>query len=68
MQLARKALACVGVGAFLSLVAFLGKSSFLVSAGPIASMAVAVISAVAFVQMAKLEAQFIFTDWVNHEK
>ncbi len=68
MQLARKGLAGAGVAAFLALVAFLGRGSLLLSAGPVISSAAAVICAVAFVQLQKLENQFIFTDWVNHEK
>ena len=68
VQLARKSLAGAGVAAFLALVAFLGRGSLLLSAGPVISSAAAVICAVAFVQLQKLENQFIFTDWVNHEK
>ena len=68
VQQARKGLAGAGVGAFLALVAFLGRGSLFMSAGPIASLAVAALSAVAFVQLQKVENQFIFTDWVNHEK
>ena len=68
VQQARKGLAGAGVAGFLALVAFLGKGSLLVSAGPIASLALAALSAVAYVQMQRLEDQFIFTDWVNHEK
>ncbi len=68
VQLARKGLAGAGVAAFLALVAFLGRGSLLLSAGPVASFALATLSAVAFVQLQRLENQFIFTDWVNHEK
>ena len=68
VQLARKALAGAAVGASLVVVAFLGRGSLLMSAGPIASLALAALSAVAFVQLQRLEKQFIFTDWVNHEK
>lgn len=68
VQLARKGLVGSGVAAFLALVAFLGRGSLLLSAGPITSLAAAAISAVAFVQLQRLENQFIFTDWVNHEK
>ena len=68
VQVTQKALAGVGIGAFLALVAFLGRGSLLLTAGPITSVAVAAACAAAFVQLRKLEAQFIFTDWVNHEK
>ena len=56
------------MGASLLVVAFLGRGSLLMSAGPVTSLALAALSAVAFVQLQRLEKQFIFTDWVNHEK
>ena len=68
VQQARRAFAGVGVGALLTLVAFLGRGSVLLTAGPVISLAAAALSGVAFAQLQKLEAQFIFTDWVNHEK
>ncbi len=68
MQATRKALAGVGIGAFVALVALLGRGSLLLTAGPVISVAVAAACAAAFVQLQKLQAQFVFTDWVNHEK
>ena len=68
VQLARTAFAGVGAGACLALVAFLGRGSALLTAGPIISLAAAALGVAAFAQLQKLEAQFVFTDWVNHEK
>ena len=68
VQQARTAFAGVGAGALLALVAFLGRGSALLAAGPIVSFAAAALSVAAFTQLQKLEAQFVFTDWVNHEK
>ena len=68
VQLARRAFAGVGAGALLALVAFLGRGTALLTAGPIISLAAAALGVVAFAQLQKLEAQFVFTDWVNHEK
>ena len=68
VQLARRAFAGVGAGALLALVAFLGRGSAPLTAGPILSLAAAALSVAAFAQLQKLEAQFVFTDWVNHEK
>ena len=68
VQLARRAFAGVGAGALLALIAFLGRGPALLAAGPIISLAAAALGVVAFSQLQKLEAQFVFTDWVNHEK